>query len=116
MYKICQELYAQVYNKMVFRKPQGIDEAVKNVSNILNNVLNIENLELKKQSNNIFNMNDNISKIVEHLLLSDILFSTSDSEIIDGIDGFVTYIRFNDGNNVSARLKGENCIDPIFDS
>ena len=116
MYKICQELYAQVYNKMVFRKPQGIDEAVKNVSNILNNVLNIENLELKKQSNNIFNMNDNISKIVEHLLISDILFSTSDSEIIDGIDGFVTYIRFNDGNNVSARLKGENCIDPIFDS
>lgn len=116
MYKICQELYGQVYNKMVFNKPQGIDEAVKNVSNILNKVLNIENLELKRKSNNIFNMNDNISKIVEHLLISDILFSTSDSEIIDGIDGFVTYLRFNDGNNVSARLKGENCIDPIFDS
>ncbi|MBS5940011.1 hypothetical protein [Clostridium sp.] len=116
MYKICQELYSQVYNKMVFSKPQGIDEVVNNVSNILNKALNIENLELKRQSNNIFNMNENISKIVEHLLISDILFSTSDSEIIDGIDGFVTYLRFNDGNNVSARLKGENCIDPIFDS
>ena len=116
MYKICHELYGQVYNKMVFSKPKGIDEVVKNVANILNKALNIENLELKKQTNNIFNMNDNISKIVEHLLISDILFSTSDSEIIDGIDGFVTYLRFNDGNNVSARLKGENCIDPIFDS
>lgn len=116
IYKMCQELYSQVYNKMVFNKPNGIDEAINNVSNILNNVLNIENLELKRKSNNIFNMNDNISKIVEHLLISDILFSVSDSEIIDGIDGFVTYLRFNDGNNVSARLKGENCIDPIFDS
>lgn len=116
MYKICQELYSQVYNKMVLNKPQGIDETIRTVSDMLNNILNIEHLELKKKCNNIFDMNDNISKIVEHLLISDILFSTTGSEIINGIDGFVTYLRFNDGNNVSARLKGENCIDPIFDS
>lgn len=116
MYKMCQDLYSQVYNKMVLNKPQGVDEAINNFSTTLNSILNIQNLDLKKACNNIFDINDNIFKIVEHLLISDILFSTSDSEIIDGIDGYVTYLRFNDGNNVSARLKGENCVDPIFDS
>ncbi|MBN1062486.1 hypothetical protein DVV95_11790 [Clostridium botulinum] len=116
MYKMCQDLYSQVYNKMVLNKPQGVDEVINNFSTTLNGILNIENLDLKKTCNNIFDINDNIFKIVEHLLISDILFSTSDSEIIDGIEGYVTYLRFNDGNNVSARLKGENCVDPIFDS
>lgn len=116
MYKMCQELYGQVYSKMVSSKPEGIDKAVNDISKKLNNVLNIENIDSKKKINNIFNINENIYKLVEHLLITDILISATDNEFIDGIDGFVTYLRFNDGNNVSARLKGENCTDSIFDS
>lgn len=116
MYKMCQELYSQIYNKMVLTKPEGIESVIENIANILSGVLNIENLDIKKRINNIFDMNSSISKIIEHLLISDILISTTESEIINGIDGVVTYLRFNDGNNVSARLKGVNCTDPIFDS
>lgn len=116
LYEMCQQLYMQVYNKMVQSKPQDIDKVIESATTAFYNTLNIQNLKLKKEYNNIFDIKDNLNKMVEHLLISDILFGSEDGQDIDGIDGLVTYLRFNDGNNVSARLKGENCRDPIFDS
>ena len=110
-----RDLYMQIYNKMVSKKPAGIDAYVKEISSGLNNILKIEALELKATMNNIFNIEDNLKKNIENIMMADVMYEMKNGSY-EGIQGVVTYLKFKDGKHISARLKGENCCDPIFDS
>lgn len=114
--EMSKDLYMQIYNKMVKAKPVGIDEYVKEISENLKKMLGIEGLELKATINNIFNIEDNLGKSIENVLMSDMIMNMKDGGSFEGIEGVVTYLKFQDGKHISARLKGENCRDPIFDS
>jgi len=116
LYRMCQDLYSQIYRKMVSTKPVQVDTILDNTTKDLRDILKIPDIDMKKTHNNIFDIKSSLMKLIEHLLISDIIYSQKLGEQIEGVDGFVTYLRFNDGTNVSARLRGENCKDPIFDS
>lgn len=113
--EMSRDLYMQIYNKMVSKKPAGIDAYVKEISSGLNNILKIEALELKATMNNIFNIEDNLKKNIENIMMADVMYEMKNGSY-EGIQGVVTYLKFKDGKHISARLKGENCCDPIFDS
>lgn len=115
MYKICQSLYEQLYNKMVKEKPIGIDEKINQTAKEMIKILNVDEIEKKKQINNIFDVKSNLEKMVEHILISNIIYKHQNRNIKD-IEGVVTYLKFSDGSNVSARLRGDNYKDSIFDS
>ncbi|MBK5241696.1 hypothetical protein [Clostridium sp.] len=116
LYRMCEDLYSQIYRKMVSIKPVEVDTILDNTTKELMDTLKISAIEMKKTQNNIFDIKSSLVKLIEHLLISDIIYSKKLGEEIEGVDGFVTYLKFNDGTNVSARLRGENCKDPIFDS
>lgn len=116
LYRMCEDLYSQIYRKMVSTKPVQVDTILDNTTKELRDILKIPDIEMKKTQNNIFDIKSSLVKLIEHLLISDIIYSKKLGEEIEGVDGFVTYLKFNDGTNVSARLRGENCKDPIFDS
>ena len=109
-------LYAQVYQKMVVEKPQGLDDLVDEMAEKLRKNLGVEALELKQTVNNIFNISDNLHKQVENILISDIILGFEQGADLEGVEGVVTYLKFNDGKLISARLKGKDCHEPIFDS
>ena len=77
--------------------------------------MKIEALELKATMNNIFNIEDNLKKNIENIMMADVMYEMKNGSY-EGIQGVVTYLKFKDGKHISARLKGENCCDPIFDS
>jgi len=114
--EMSKALYQQLYNKMVRTKPLGIDEFVDKMSIQLTEKLNIEGLQLKATVNNIFNIKDILTKQVENILISDILFDVENGDDLEGVKGVVTYLKFNDGKRISARLRGQKCREPIFDS
>nr|WP_294493262.1 hypothetical protein [uncultured Anaerosporobacter sp.] len=113
---ISKDLYNQVYEEMVTTKPKELDDYIKASSSGLIKLMNISNMEFKIAANNVFNVNDSLTKIVENILISDILYGIKEGEDLHNVDGVVTYLKFSDGKNISARLKGKNCRDPIFDS
>lgn len=110
------ELYNQVYNKMVQKQPEGIsmyiDSAVKNFQD----KLDICNYKEKLAHSSIFNISDILTKMVEHILITDILYESAETGILAGVEGYVTYVKFSDGTNISARIRGEDYIAPIFSS
>ncbi|MGV8982820.1 hypothetical protein [Clostridium sp.] len=117
LYEMCEDLYMQVYNKMVQKKPKGIDKLIESTATTFYNTLKIEELSLKKTYNNVFDVNGNLNKMIEHLLISDMLYNSSeDGQDIEDVDGVATYLCFNDGKNISARISGVNSKDPIYDS
>lgn len=116
LYKMCEDLYSQIYRKMVSIKPLQVDKILDNATKELKDTINISDIEMKKTQNNIFDIRSCLGKLIEQLLISDIIYSKKPGEKIEEVDGVVTYLIFNDGNNVSARLRGENCKAPIFDS
>lgn len=110
------DLYDQIYKRMVQIQPENIDEFIKSTSEKIKQKLDISNYEIKVAENNIFNIHDTLQKMMEHVLISNILYDSTGDGNLDGVDGFVTYIKFSDGTNISARLRSEEYIEPIFAS
>lgn len=110
------DLYTQIYNKMVKTRPSKMDEYVINVADEIIKKLQISNYQIKVAENNIFNIRDILKKMVEHVLISDIIYESKVEGTLEGVDGYVTYIKFNDGTNISARLRSKQSIEPIFSS
>ncbi len=109
-------LYTQIYDKMVKIRPDKLDEYIMQMANEIIKKLQISNYEIKVAENNVFNIQDILQKMVEHVLISDIIYESKAMGTLEGVDGYVTYIKFNDGTNISARLKGKQAVEPIFSS
>lgn len=110
------ELYNQIYNKMVQTQPSKINEFIKDIADKTKQKLNISHYDMKVAENNIFNIEDTLTKMIEHILISNILYESSQDGNLENVDGFVTYIKFSDGTNISARLRSEHYVEPIFSS
>ena len=110
------ELYEQIYNKMVQTKPKDLAKYIEELSDKLVEKLDIKDYMEKIADNNIFNIEDTLNKMVEHVLISNIIYDTADIGTLENVDGYASYIKFSDGSNISARIKSENCIQPIFAS
>lgn len=108
------DLYKQVYQKMVQSQP-GLDNYIQQISKDIINKLNIDDYENKVADNNVFNIEDIIRKTMEHAQISDILYEKNVGDLED-VNGYVNYIKFSDGTNISARIRSENQITPIFAS
>ena len=80
-----KSLYRQIYEKMVWSKPQNLDSYVEEMSGGLKKVLGVEALELKATGNNIFNIKDNIQKFTENILISDILLGAKEGATLEGV-------------------------------
>lgn len=110
------ELYKQVYNKMVQTQPEKMEEYINTITKGFLDKLQIKNYKEKLAHNNIFDITDLLSKMVEHILVTDILYESAETGTLEGVEGYVTYIKFSDGTNISARIRGENYVEPIFSS
>ena len=110
------ELYNQVYNKMVQNQPKGIKDYIDSITASFLEKLNISDYKEKLAQNNIFDISDILTKMVEHILITDILYESAETGTLEGVEGYVTYIKFSDGTNISARIRGETYTEPIFSS
>lgn len=110
------ELYNQVYNKMVQNQPDGIERYIDSITKSFQEKLDIKNFKEKLAHSSIFNIPDILTKMVEHILITDILFESAETGILDDVEGYVTYVKFSDGTNISARIRGEDYVAPIFSS
>lgn len=116
VYKIMVHLVNQIFAKMCENKPKGIKPLVKESCAAIINELNIENFDIKKEQSNIFDIEGNINRLIDHMLISNILYKVDINEKLSGVDGVITYLRFNDGTNLQAILHGENYQKAIYDS
>lgn len=110
------ELYTQIYNKMVKAQPDKIEEFIQSTTDKIIQKIGIKDYEIKLAENNVFNIHDTLKKMIEHVLISDIIYESTTEGVMEDVDGFVTYIRFSDGTNISARLRSEQYVEPIFAS
>lgn len=110
------ELYQQIYNRMVKTQPEEIDLFIRNTADSIIQKIGIADYDIKVTENNVFNIHDTLQKMVEHVLISNILYESTIEGNLEDVDGFVTYIKFSDGTNISARLRSEQYIEPIFAS
>lgn len=116
LYNMSEVLYNQVYNKMISTKSNNLEKEIDKFCTVIDKEIKIKNIEEKKKNNNIFDINYSIKKFFNQLLITDILTTNDVEDNMNGIDGLVTYLRFNDGTNVSAKVRGENCRACIYTS
>ncbi len=110
------KMYQQIYNKMVRNLPEDIENYISEVSNQFIEKIGISDFQEKKSENSIFDIKDTLTKMVEHLTIMNILYDNGNDQTLEGVQGYVSYIKFNDGTNISARLKSDNYCDPIYAS
>ena len=115
-YSMCESLVEDVFAKILENKKDRLNDMIKELSEKVELEININDIEKKKLSNNIFNIEDNINKMIEHALVSDYFCYFKLSDSISDFIGLVTYIKFNDETNVKAVIKGQNSSTPVFDS
>ena len=117
LYNMSESLYNQIYQKIVSNRNNGLDELIDKFALESKMKVNIENIDEKISINNLFNIKSYLKKYFDQLQIIDIL-SRRDFKIDDreNIEGIVTYLRFNDGTNVSAKVKGENFKSSIYTS
>lgn len=117
LYNMSEELYKQVYNKIMTSRSGDLNQLIETFTKDVKAKISINNLELKSKENNVFDIKSSINRYFDQLLITDIL---SSKDIRNGdmeeIDGIVTYLRFSDGTNVSAKVKGENYRASIYTS
>lgn len=117
LYNMSDELYKQIYNKIISSKSAELNKVIETFTKDVEKQININDLNIKAKENNVFNIKGSINRYFDQLLITDILSSknikNSDMEEIDGI---VTYLRFSDGTNVSAKVKWENYRASIYTS
>ncbi|MDQ0478671.1 putative amino acid-binding ACT domain protein [Hathewaya limosa] len=117
LYNMSEALYTQFYNKMVLSRSEDLGKSIKDFSTEVSKKVNIKDMDVKIKKNNIFNIEESIKKYCDQLLITDILSSRNfKSEDMTDIEGIVTYLRFSDGTNVSAKVKGENFKASIYAS
>ena len=101
---------------MVRTRPSGIDDFINDTANNIISKSEISDYEIKVAENNVFNIHDILQKMVEHILITNILYESNNQREFEDVQGYVTYIKFSDGTNISARLKSEKYVKPIFAS
>lgn len=117
LYNMSEILYMQIYNKMISTRSNKLDKKINDFCTEIISEISIDNIDNKKKINNIFDINYSIKKYFDQLLITDIIKSRNfKSDEMDDIDGIVTYLRFNDGTNVSAKVSGENYKSCIYTS
>lgn len=117
LYNMSEVLYKQVYNKMISSKSGDLSLLIENFTKEAKAKINVKGIDIKATKNNVFDINASISRYFDQLLITDILSSKDiKNEDMDDIDGIVTYLRFSDGTNVSAKVKGENYRASIYTS
>lgn len=117
LYNMSEGLYKQIYNKMMLKKSDNLGQIIECFCDEIIKELNIEKISEKKKTNNIFDIKYSINKYFDQLLITDILKNRKFGiDAMEDIDGLVTYIRFNDGSNVSAKVSGENYRASIYTS
>ncbi len=117
LYNMSEELYKQVYNKMISSRSVALDNLIDTFTQEAEGEIGVKDLDGKAKENNIFNIKGSINRYFDQLLITDILNNKEISnEDMDDIDGIVTYLRFSDGTNVSAKVKGENFRVSIYTS
>lgn len=110
------ELYKQIYHQIVRAQSGKLNKYAAQKANEIIKELGVNNYDIKVAENNVFNIQDILQKMLEHVLISDIIYESNGGEKLQGVDGYVTYIKFSDGTNINARLKGNDAKDPIFSS
>lgn len=117
LYNMSEALYKQIYDKMALNRSDDLEKRIKDFSVEVSKKINIKDIDNKIKKNNIFNIEESLKKYFDQLLITDILGNRSfGSEDMIGIEGIVTYLRFSDGTNVSAKVKGENFKASIYTS
>lgn len=110
------ELYKQIYHKIVKSRSGKLNKYAEQTANEIIRELGINNYAMKVAENNVFNIQDILQKMLEHVLISDSIYESKDGKKLQGVDGYVTYVKFSDGTNINARLKGNDAKEPIFSS
>lgn len=116
IYRLCAKLTNQIFDKISIKKSEEIKDIINCTADSIYNELKIENLQTKMRRSHVFNIASNLDKLIDNILLSDAFYSRDLDENVLGIDGLITYIKFNDGKNVNAVIKGDKSSIPIFDS
>lgn len=117
LYSMSDGLYRQVYEKITSNRSGDLEDIIKKFSEQVHKELKISNLKKKIKKNNIYDIEESINKYFDKLMITDLLSNREiKSKDINDIEGVVTYLRFSDGTNVSAKVKGENYKASIYTS
>lgn len=110
VHEICERIPA---NKDIKKMDEGIKKFIEQV----NGYLNLENMEDGVFDVSVLNIEKEINKLLQHVVIADYFYDRDENKIFDlGIESILTYIRFNDKKNTTVRLMGENRSKHIFNS
>lgn len=76
--------------------------------------ISILNNALSEKSRSTFNIKQQVSNIIENIIITKILTEASDNS--EGVDGLISYIKFKDRSAVNAVLKTQKRRETLLDS
>lgn len=114
LYNISQKLTDEVISKMSAERMQKISQVVESSAKEILKNIEIANIELRLKENNIFNLNEQMFKLVEHIVIADILYKAKIEK--SGLEGIISYIKFRDCGFVNATIKAQKRRDSLFGS
>lgn len=119
LFSMSQGIVREIYSKIpAYNQIKDFDDSISAfeaqiVSNM--NLVNISTENLKSDNSNVFDLHDELQKILEKLVVSDYFYSIPYEQVWDlDINAIISRIRFNDVEHVLTSLSGEESEMPIF--
>ena len=121
LYKMSKDLFENFFNQLP--NIQDIEGKKQCLNDIVNDMLSgiaLQNVETENgkltMNPGIIDMQEEVYKLIQQAALYDFLKDNSIKELLGNTDKYVSKIRFNDNDNLSASLTGEKGVKCIYDA
>ena len=121
LYKMSKDLFENFFNQLP--NIEEIEAKKKNLDDIVNEMLSgisLQNAEIEdgKRTMNpeIIDLQEEVYKLIQQVALYDFLKDNPIKSLLWNTDKYVSRIRFNDKDNLSASLTGEKGVKCIYDT
>ncbi|WP_315110207.1 hypothetical protein [Clostridium intestinale] len=119
LYNMCKTLLEDVIKEKCKYEISVFDDIIYNQTKEIEstfNSLDINVNELKKQikAKNVFDINIQISNMIENIVISKILIEAMKNK--DGLEGIISYIKFKDRTSVDTVLKTDKRKNTLLDT
>ena len=121
LYKMSKDLFENFFNQLPnIQDIEGKKECLNDIVNDMLSGIALQHVETENgkltMNPGIIDMQEEVYKLIQQAALYDFLKDNSIKELLGNTDKYVSKIRFNDNDNLSASLTGEKGVKCIYDA
>lgn len=116
LFNLCNKIVESNYETLRTNRPPEINAMANSFAQDVLSIININNLEGKRISNNVYDLGANVIKQIDNLMITDMIRQETASNNSTGLGAYAYHVKFSDGRRTNAALSGDTSKDSILES